>query len=93
MSEMPNLAELVNSKIVKPVQERFQQQKQALENLENLCRELSAALDQQKRYAAELEQKIAALTEKQQQLSQTLSDEHSRRQEMESAISAINWEE
>lgn len=93
MSEMPNLAELVNLKIVKPVQERFQQQKEALGNIENLCRELSAALEQQKKYAAELEQKIAVLTEKQQQLSKALSDEHSRQQEMESAISAINWEE
>lgn len=93
MGEMPNLAELVNSKIVKPVQERFQQQKEALGNIEKLCRELSAALEQQKKYAAGLEQKIAALTEKQQQLSKALSDEHSRQQEMESAISAINWEE
>lgn len=93
MTEMQNLAELVNLKIVKPVQERFRQQKEALGNIEDFCRKLADTLEQQKKYTAELEQKIADLTEKQQHLQSELTDQRSRQQEMESAISAINWEE
>ena len=93
MSDVQNLAELVNLKIVKPVQERFRQQKDAIENVDTRCKVLEEALEQQKKYAIELEKKIADLTEKQQLLQKTLTEECSRQQEMESAISAINWEE
>lgn len=93
MAEMQNLAELINLKLVKPVQERFRQQKEALRHIEDFCGKFTETLEQQKAYIAALEQKIADLTEKQQQLQNALADECSRQKEMESAISAINWEE
>ena len=93
MTETLNLSELINSKIVVPVQERFKQQKEAVAAVEARCQKLADALEQQKKYASELEQKIADLTAMQQKLQQTLSEEQNRQQEMESAISAINWEE
>ncbi len=90
---MLNLTELVNSKIVRPVQERLRKQQEAVVCIETRCAELAQALELQKKYIAELEQKIADLSEKQQLCFTALAEAHARQQQMESAVSAINWEE